>query len=195
MTQAINLANFSNSLDSSGQVAPTVLNAPVPISKGGTGATTTAGAASALVAAFGNLLFPVGSIYTNASNSTNPATLLGFGTWSLFSLGKMMIGYDGGSYLAGYTGGSATTSLSVANLPPHTHPNYLNDPGHSHAQTGATVANVNLQIQGGTATGLEYANTSASLTGVSIVNGSTGSGTAVTTISPYIVVYIWQRTS
>jgi hypothetical protein len=40
MTQAINLANFSNSLDSSGGVPPTQLNAPVPVSKGGTGAST-----------------------------------------------------------------------------------------------------------------------------------------------------------
>jgi hypothetical protein len=40
MTQAINLANFSNSLDSSGGVPPTQLNAVVPISKGGTNAST-----------------------------------------------------------------------------------------------------------------------------------------------------------
>lgn len=42
MTQAINLANFSNSLDTSGGVPPTQLNAAVPISKGGTNATTAA---------------------------------------------------------------------------------------------------------------------------------------------------------
>jgi microcystin-dependent protein len=44
MTQAINLANFSNSLDSSGGVPPTQLNAVVPISKGGTNAATAADA-------------------------------------------------------------------------------------------------------------------------------------------------------
>lgn len=42
MTQAINLANFSNSLDTSGGVPPTQLNAPVPLSKGGTNGTTAA---------------------------------------------------------------------------------------------------------------------------------------------------------
>lgn len=42
MTQAMNLANFSNSLDSSGGVPPTQINAPVPISKGGTNAATAA---------------------------------------------------------------------------------------------------------------------------------------------------------
>lgn len=44
MTQAINLANFANSLDTSGQVPPTQLNAPVPISKGGTNASTASAA-------------------------------------------------------------------------------------------------------------------------------------------------------
>jgi len=44
MTQAMNLANFSNNLDVSGQVTPTALNAPVPISKGGTNSATAAGA-------------------------------------------------------------------------------------------------------------------------------------------------------
>lgn len=48
MTQAINLANFANNLDTSGGVNPTALNAAVPISKGGTAATTVAGARTSL---------------------------------------------------------------------------------------------------------------------------------------------------
>ena len=108
MTQAINLANFSNSLDSAGQIPPTALNAAVPISKGGTGAATAAAAATALAAAFGNLLFPVGSTYTNVSNATNPATLLGFGTWTALAAGKLQIGQGvtdtvtAGSFVIGY---------------------------------------------------------------------------------------------
>lgn len=48
MTQAMNLANFSNSLDSSGGVPPTQLNSVVPISKGGTNASTAAAARTSL---------------------------------------------------------------------------------------------------------------------------------------------------
>jgi len=48
MTQAMNLANFSNSLDSAGGVPPTQLNAVVPLSKGGTNASTAAGARTSL---------------------------------------------------------------------------------------------------------------------------------------------------
>ena len=48
MTQAINLANFANNLDSSGNVSPNALNAAVPVTKGGTGATTVSAARTAL---------------------------------------------------------------------------------------------------------------------------------------------------
>ena len=48
MTQAVNLANFANNLDSSGGVNPSALNAAVPVSKGGTGGTTQATAQSGL---------------------------------------------------------------------------------------------------------------------------------------------------
>jgi len=58
MTQAMNLANFSNYLDASGQVAPTVLNAAVPVSKGGSGATTATGSGSIVLATSPTLTSP-----------------------------------------------------------------------------------------------------------------------------------------
>ena len=48
MTQAVNLANFANSLDSGGGVSPSALNAPVPVAKGGTNASTAAAARTSL---------------------------------------------------------------------------------------------------------------------------------------------------
>lgn len=54
MTQAMNLANFANSLDSSGGVPPTQLNSVVPISKGGTNASTAAAARTNLGLAIGS---------------------------------------------------------------------------------------------------------------------------------------------
>jgi len=53
MTQAMNLANFSNSLDSSGGVPPSQLNAPVTIAKGGTNAATASAARTNLGLAIG----------------------------------------------------------------------------------------------------------------------------------------------
>ncbi|EAY17056.1 hypothetical protein TVAG_297350 [Trichomonas vaginalis G3] len=70
-------------------------------------------------------LYPVGSIYTSM-NSTNPATVLGFGTW------KQIV--DKFLYCARYskqTGGSK--KIKEANLPPHTHTGTTNFSGdHSH---------------------------------------------------------------
>ena len=53
MTQAMNLANFANSLDSSGGVPPSQLNAPVTIAKGGTNASTASAARTNLGLAIG----------------------------------------------------------------------------------------------------------------------------------------------
>jgi microcystin-dependent protein len=84
------------------------------------------------------------------------------------------------------TGGSATTTLATTNLPSHTHP--ITDPGHAHNLT--TYYNANI---GGTAIN-SYADTTISpqnnptqtaTTGITATD-ATGSGTAVTTISPYL---------
>ena len=68
--------------------------------------------------------FPVGSIYMNCSNATNPGTLLGFGTWASFGAGRVLVGLDSGDSDfdgAEETGGSKTHTLSIAELPAHTH--------------------------------------------------------------------------
>ena len=83
------------------------------------GNNTTAIATTAFVQAAIALLYPVGSIYTNATVSTNPATLLGFGTWTAFGAGRVMVGYDSSNSLfdsAEETGGSAD-AITVS----HTH--------------------------------------------------------------------------
>jgi hypothetical protein len=83
-------------------VLTTDVTGTLPIANGGTGVTT--------LAALGNLFYPVGSIYTNATDATNPGTLLGFGTWTAFGAGRVPVGFDAGNVLfdtAEETGGSA----------------------------------------------------------------------------------------
>lgn len=172
-----------------------------PTANSGTNTTqlaTTAFVTSALRAAY-----PVGSIYISTV-STNPATLLGFGTWVAFGTGRMLISADG-TYAAGSTGGSATTTLSVSNLPSHTHSasSSVSDPGHFHTTTWNNINDFN---QGGSAPGSEQfpddtqgsfgIDTNSNSTGISVSTSisNTGSGDAVTTISPYIAVYMWNRT-
>lgn len=79
-------------------------------------------------------IYPVGSIYMSMV-STNPATLLGGGTWEQLPTGRCIIGANGTDYNAGDTGGSANRTLTVANLPAHTHNNTLAaGGGHSHTR-------------------------------------------------------------
>jgi hypothetical protein len=98
----------------------------LPVANGGTGVTS----AAAITSLVGNLLFPVGSIYTNATNATNPGTLLGFGTWTAFGAGRVAVGFDAGNVLfdtAEETGGSAD-AIVVS----HTHTATSTDSGHTH---------------------------------------------------------------
>jgi hypothetical protein len=119
--------------------------------------------------------YPVGSVYTSVV-ATNPATLLGVGVWEAFGAGRVMLGHGGG-YTAGDTGGYTTDShsLSVNEIPPHTH-------------------GLPLRHGGGNGTSPYYAVTHE---GSYFTSNSTGGGAAHThdIMQPYIVVYIWKRTS
>lgn len=156
---------------------------------------TTAFVQSAATAAT-QAAYPVGSIYMNASNSTNPATLLGFGTWTATGQGRMLLGTDNSTYTAGSTGGSATTTLTTPNLPSHNHT--IADPGHSHGLSGNAFLSSTTGIGTGFYTagsnGGSLTQTPSATTGITGTS-STGSGTPATTISPYLVVYMWVRTA
>ena len=69
-------------------------------------------------------IYPVGSIYINAGVATNPGTLLGFGTWTAFGTGRTIVGVDSSDTdfdAVRETGGSKTHTLTIAELPAHTH--------------------------------------------------------------------------
>ena len=75
--------------------SPTFTGTPAaPTATSGT--STTQLATTAFVQAAMEALHPVGSIYINATNSTNPGTLLGFGTWVEFGSGKVLVSQDTG---------------------------------------------------------------------------------------------------
>jgi hypothetical protein len=175
------------------------------VNSGATGTTQSYGtnntriATTAFVQAALQLIYPVGSIYTNASNATNPATLFGFGAWSLFSLGRVLVGYDGGAFNpVGATGGNAN-----ATLPSHTHTATVSDPGHNHQITSNGInASLNQAFtgngQGGYTGGQNVdtvLNTGQRTTLVTVTNSTEGASATNANLQPYIVVYMWQRTS
>jgi hypothetical protein len=158
------------------------------------GNSSTALATTAFVQAAIALLYPVGSIYTNASVSTNPATLLGFGTWTAFAAGRVMVGFDSSNALfdtAEETGGSAD-AITVS----HTHTATVTDAGHAHTATTGSLAGAQFD-QGNLGTPRETNNTtttSTAVTGISVANSTTGSSGTNANYQPYITVYMWKRT-
>ena len=64
-----------------------------------------------------DLIYPVGSIYMSV-NSTNPANLFG-GTWEAIG-GRFLLGADT-TYSAGSTGGEETHTLTINEMPSHSH--------------------------------------------------------------------------
>ena len=197
---------FSGSSTFSGAVALSGTTTAVTQSSGDN---TTKVATTQFVTTGLQAAYPVGSIYMSTV-ATNPGTLFGFGTWVAYGAGRMPISVDG-TYTAGSTGGSATTTLATTNLPSHTHS--------FSATTGGTSVSMNHQHyigsqdstanQGGDPS-QEFVRNYDAGSGprgysnfvdlahthdVSGTTGGTGSGTAVTTISPYIAVYMWNRTA
>ena len=59
-------------------------------------------------------IFPVGAIYT-ATVSTNPTTLLGFGVWSAFGSGRVLIGAGTGTVVATFVSRSSNV-ITVTGL-------------------------------------------------------------------------------
>jgi len=157
------------------------------------GSNTTTIATTAFVQAAIALLYPVGSIYTNASVSTNPATLLGFGTWTAFGAGRVMVGFDASNALfdtAEETGGSAD-AITVS----HTHTATVTDPGHLHTQTEYNQPGIGNAGGGGARVSAVTANTGTGFANITTTVASAGSSGTNANYQPYITVYIWKRTA
>lgn len=165
--------------------------------------------------------FPVGAVFI-AVVSTNPATLLGYGTWSAFGTGRMLVGFDGSQTefdTVEETGGAKSITQTVAQMAVHTHiqdvhthtqnsHNHTQDP-HGHTQDPKTIRDVvgaALGFGGGTnGQGGSTANATATNQAATATNQNTtatnqnAGGTAGVTdpmpiLNPYIVVYMWKRT-
>jgi hypothetical protein len=163
---------ITTSTDSEGEVTP-VLATGVTADE----VRTLIGAATLLA------VYPVGSIYTSIV-STSPGTHFG-GTWVSFGQGRVMVGHDdaadpdtdfvapSGDGSSVLLGGAKTHTLSVDEIPSHTHgiSNFEDPTG-----TGSN----------GSANGASSFST--------VNTDATGGGGAHNNLQPYVVVYMWKRT-
>lgn len=150
-------------------------------------------------------LMPTGGIimWSGASSAIPSGWVLCDGNNSTPDLrGKFVIG-AGGAYAVGATGGNASVTLSVANLPSHTHSASstftgsalaghshsitITDPGHNHSYKTYGLGNNGLTGNANTNSDWGYANTNTVSTGISAssasISAGTPTGTVATTVS------------
>lgn len=151
----------------------------------------------------GSEAFPVGSVFISVV-STNPGTLLGYGTWAAFGAGKVLIGLDSGDTdfdtveetggaktvasagtvaaptLSGSTAAEAahthsvTSNVTVADHSSHTH-TYTDVPNHVHVQ------NINSGTTGGSnGYGVDTSTNGSAATAISTANPTGGVATGTT---------------
>ena len=155
-------------------------------------------------------VYPVGSIYINATNSTNPATLLGFGTWVAFGAGRVPVGFNASDPLfdtAEETGGSkdavvvshthsfsATTSTAI--LTGTITNQYV--AGDTYGTSTGVFSQTNYVVDGDGGEGRpgrDIAFDGSHSHTVSGTTGSTGVSGTNANLQPYITVYMWKRTA
>jgi hypothetical protein len=192
--------NIATAISTKADTASPTFTGTVTLPSGAVGVTQSYGdndtslATTAFVQAALQALYPVGSIYTNATNATNPATLFGFGTWTAFGAGRVPVGFDSTNALfdaAEETGGSADAIIVS-----HTHTATVTDAGHSHQVDSGNQRTLQTGGVGLSDDGTATANaTGTSTTGIGVAISTTGSSGTNANYQPYITVYMWKRTA
>ena len=123
------------------------------------------------VSALFDLIYPVGSIYY--TNNANFSPNVSFnGTWE--QIKDVFLLAAGNTYVGGTSGGEATHTLTIQEMPSHTH-------------------SINKAISpGGNGSGLTWSGTTTTNNGGVL---KTGGDQAHNNMPPYIVVYVWKRVS
>lgn len=122
-----------------------------------------------------NLMYPIGSIYMSI-NSTSPAILFG-GTWE--QIKDRFLLACGNSYSNGATGGSASVTLNVNQIPSHNHYVCSRSPSSNLATRGSDI-------------GAEFLGSDVT---TSFKTTNTGGTQSHENMPPYLAVYIWKRTA
>ena len=137
------------------------------------------GGTSHLISKLLGTMYPVGSIYMSVKN-TSPAAIFG-GTWKRIANGRTLMGVDSADEdfsTPAHTGGAKEVTLTVSQLPPHSHSMSLWSGGH---QAGY---------------GPKAESSAPDSAGVNVATTkNTGDGDPIRILPPYYIVYIWQRVS
>jgi len=186
------LTAISNAIASKADINSASLTGTPTAPTASAGTNTTQLATTAFVTAALGAIYPVGSIYINATSASNPSTLLGFGTWTAFGAGRVLVGLDASDAMfdtAEETGGSKD-AIVVS----HTHTATVVDPGHAHSYNQPVQSNA-ANPPGASGSQASATTTGTAVTGISVTNASTGSSGTNANVQPYITVRMWKRTA
>ena len=164
------------------------------------GNNSTALATTAFVTTALQAMYPVGSIYINAGVTTNPATLLGFGTWTAFGAGRVMVGLNAGDAL--FDALEETGGSKDAVVVSHTHTASTSSAGsHQHDILGNRIAvaynpaGSEAAMNGATPNTNNAVTEAAGTHSHSVTVDAAGSSGTNANLQPYITVAMWKRTA
>lgn len=146
--------------------------------------------------------YPVGSIYINAGSSSNPNVLLGFGTWTAFGAGRVLVGLNSSDTLFDTLEETGGSKDAIAVTHSHTATSTVTDSGHAHDITDGEVNTrtnpyFNWTGTGGASVGTTGAGTNSATTGITVATTIADGGSSGTNanVQPFIVVNMWKRTA
>lgn len=181
MTQAFNLSQLANNLDSTGRVDATdgLVNA-VPVANGGTGASTAEAARTNLGVSASAFSVPSGGIiiWSGAQAAIPSGWFLCNGANGTPDLRDRFVVGVGSSYGVGASGGSKD-AIVVS----HTHTATVTDPGHVHG-VPYSILSTGL-VAGDQTTSRTGSFTDSAFTGVSVAVGTTGTSGTNANLPPY----------
>lgn len=164
-----------------------------------------------------SLIYPIGSIYSNATNSANPSTYLGFGNWVAYAQGRVPVGNnasDSDFNGVNETGGVKTNTITTDQLPVHTHvvdpPNVgtsaSGDHVHGNTRDVVVTSGAGSSRAYNAGNGQQFAWSQGNITAPAgnhahtvdipaFNSGPAGNGQPINNMPPYITVFMWLRTA
>ena len=131
-------------------------------------------------------------------SSVDPGQLFG-GTWQAFGKGRALVGVDTSQTefsTVEKTGGAKTHTLTVAQMPAHTHTQNAHAHSVRHKSfSGLTASSGGWAVLRRNQSGDGYDGTSTAAIAATATNNNTGGGGAHNNLQPYITVYMWKRTA
>lgn len=130
-------------------------------------------------------VYPIGSIYMSIVNA-NPSDVFGFGTWE--QIQDTFLLAAGSTYAAGSTGGEATHTLTVDEMPKHGH----EFGSYKDITTGTAYQTI---VQQKWASGTFSKGTIPEENGNGVGVHVNGGSQPHNNMPPYLSVYMWKRTA